>query len=250
MPFSYRKATKIIAISKSTKVDITRILKIPEDKIEVVPQAVDEKFSIPIAPRKIAEVCRKYNLRRGKYILHVGTLEPRKNLGFLVNVFGKLTEVEGCQDLSLAITGKKGWYYEGLFKEVRRLGLRKKVVFTGYVDEADKPALYQGAKIFAFPSLYEGFGLPLLEAMASGVPVVSSNTSSMPEVVGDAGILLSPNDEPAWVKALCDLSLKEDFYEKYRGAARLRAGEFSWGQTAQKTIAVYEEAMRIYREKK
>jgi len=248
MPFAYRKATQIITISESTKADIQSILKIPEEKITVIPLAVDERFQDPIHKSDVAKVSKKLNLPE-KYILHVGTLEPRKNLEFLIEAFAKSLEIAGNEDLALVITGKKGWYFEGLFAKVKQLKLGKKVIFTGYIDEEDKPALYRGARLFAFPSLYEGFGLPPLEAMASGVPVISSNTSSMPEVIGEAGILLSPRDKNGWVEAITkvnqDTDLRKKMIEKNKG----QVATFSWANTAKKTIEVYQKAYDQYHKK-
>jgi len=242
MPFSYRRAAQIITISESTKRDIVKVLGINKDKITVIPLAVDDKFKKAVTPAQLHQVKKKYHLP-AKYILHIGTLEPRKNLGLLIKAFSEVIKDEKFADLSLVITGKKGWYYEGLFDLVRELNVGQRVVFTGYFDEKDKPALYQGATVFAFPSLYEGFGLPPLEAMASGVPVISSNTSSMPEVVGEAGILIAPDDERAWVlnlkKVLSDRVLREEMIQKNKEQVK----KFSWDKTAQKTIAVYQKTI-------
>lgn len=246
MPFSYSKATKIITISESTKNDIVRVLRIPEEKITVIPLAVDDKFRKPAKNNEVKEVAKKYNIKND-YILHIGTLEPRKNLGFLIDVFSEVIQSTTSRDLSLVITGKKGWYYEDLFDKVRKLNLEGKVIFTGYIDEADKPALYKGAKIFAFPSIYEGFGLPPLEAMASGIPVISSNTSSMGEVVGEAGILLSPKDQKEWVKAIRKVNETPQLRLEMVGKNKEQVRKFSWEKTAQKTIEVYEEAFEQFK---
>lgn len=246
MPFTYHKANQIITISQSTKNDITRVLKIPQEKITVIPLAVDEKFEQPIKLEEVGRVRQKYGLPK-EYILHIGTLEPRKNLKFLIDVFNDVIKSEKNVDLNLVITGKKGWYYEGLFERVRELGLEKKVIFTGYVDELDKPAIYKGAKIFAFPSVYEGFGLPPLEAMASGVPVISSDTSSMGEVIGDAGILLPPNDAERWSKAIGRLNNDEGLRKKYIELNKQQIKNFSWERTAHQTVEVYKKAYADYK---
>lgn len=248
MPFSYRKATQIITISDSTKADIQSILKIPEDKITVIPLAVDERFQSEVLANDVSRVKKKLNLPE-HYILHVGTLEPRKNLGFLIEVFAKALEQNQNKNLSLVITGKKGWYYEGLFKKVEELNLGEKVIFTGYIDDGDKPALYKGARMFAFPSLYEGFGLPPLEAMASGVPVISSNTSSMPEVVGEAGILLSPKNKNAWVDAISQVHNDSELRENMIRKNKVQVSKFSWAKSAKKTIEVYQKAYDQYHKK-
>lgn len=242
MPYSYRTADRIITISESTKADITRVLKIPEEKITVVPLAVDVRFKAKISDSDARAVAKKYGIR-SDYILHLGTLEPRKNLDFLIGVFADVLKTGGFENLNLVITGKKGWYYEGLFEKVRKLKLGKRVIFTGYVDEKDKPALYRGATIFAFPSLYEGFGLPPLEAMASGVPTVSSNTSSLPEVVGEAGILLSPTDKEGWSDAIVRVYKNPALQRQMREKNQQQIKKFSWEKTARMTIDVYKKAL-------
>jgi glycosyltransferase involved in cell wall biosynthesis len=249
MPFSYRKAVEIICDSNSTKSDLVRILQIPPEKITVVHLACDEKFSQKLPQDAIKKVKNKYGLQ-GDYILHVGTLEPRKNLDFLADVFAEAIKDTKNQNLKLVITGKKGWYYEGLFKKVKDLGLVDKVVFTGYLDEADKVAVYQGAKIFAFPSIYEGFGLPPLEAMSAGVPVISSDTSSMPEVVGEAGILLSPKDKKSWVEAITRVNSDEKLRKEMIEKNKLQVSKFSWERTAQKNIEVFNRAWETFNKEK
>lgn len=245
MPITYRKATKIITVSASTKNDIVRILDIPAEKITVIPLAVEDKFKKPLTKSEVESVKDKYQIK-SDYILHVGTLEPRKNLHFLISVFAKLIRDEANDNLNLVIVGKKGWYFEGLFELVKESGLKDRVIFTGYVDDEDKPAIYQGAKMFAFPSLYEGFGLPPLEAMASGVPVISSNTSSMPEVIGEAGILIDPKDEKKWIEAITRVNTDEPKRKSMIEANKVQVAKFDWSKTAQKTIDIYEQAYREY----
>ena len=248
MPISYRKASQIITISESTKRDIVKNLGIDKDKITVIPLAVDKRFGDKVSDAEVKRSKKKYKLPE-KYILHIGTLEPRKNLGFLIESFSEVIKDKKFDDLYLVITGKKGWYYEGLFEIVRKLNLQDRIILTGYFDEKDKPALYRGATVFAFPSLYEGFGLPSLEAMASGVPVVSSNTSSMPEVIGKAGILIPPEDRAAWVKNIKKVVLDTSLQNKMKQANKEQVKKFSWEKTARKTIEVYEKAFREYRKK-
>ena len=239
MPFSYRKADKIIAISEDTKKDIMARLNISEDKIRVIHSAVSDNFK-PIRDEKILkDVKLKYHTG-DKFILDVGTLEPRKNLPFLVKAFcAAIQDPEITHNLVLS--GKKGWYYEDLFLLVKELKLEKRVIFAGYVSEEDLPALYCAADLFVFPSLYEGFGFPPLEAMASGTPVVSSNTSSLPEVIGEAGVILAPENENIWaeniIKILKNDNLSRDLIEK----GLIQAKKFSWEKTARETIEVYRE---------
>ncbi|MEK7142593.1 MAG: glycosyltransferase family 1 protein [Patescibacteria group bacterium] len=240
MPFSYRKADLIIADSLHTKKDIISLLKIPASKIRVIHLAVAKDFK-PIRSRKtLKQIYKKYHTSE-KYLLHVGTIEPRKNLLFLVRAFA-LAVREGLAE-NLVITGKRGWYCEDLFRLVEELNLKSRVIFTGYVDEKDLPALYSGATAFVFPSLYEGFGLPPLEAMACGTPVVSSSTSSLPEVVGRAGILLAPKDERLWAKNLCKMSQDQGLRRTLSALGIRQAKKFTWETTARQTIEVYEEVL-------
>ncbi len=239
-PFSYRKASKIIAISEHTKKDLMAFLKIPEEKISVIQLAASRDFRPVKSKKTLKKIQKKY--RTGpNYILDVGTLEPRKNLSFLVRAYA-LAVREGA-DVNLVITGKKGWYFEGLFKLVAELNLKNKIIFTGYVEEKNLPALYSGAKAFVFPSLYEGFGLPPLEAMACGAPVISSSTSSMPEVIGQAGILISPKDERVWAQNILKILRDKGLARTLSQMGLRQAKKFSWEETARKTIEVYKEVI-------
>ncbi len=240
MPFSYRRADFLIADSEHTKKDIMSLLKIPESKIRVIHLAVAKEFR-PIKSTKILKRIRSKYQTGERYFLHVGTLEPRKNLPFLVRAFA-LAVRDGVTE-NLVITGKKGWYYEDLFTLVKDLNLKDKVIFTGYADEKDLPALYSGATALIFPSLYEGFGLPPLEAMACGTPVISSSTSSLPEVVGKAGILIPPKDERLWAKNIVKISKDNRLARTLSQMGLRQAKKFSWQETAQKTIEVYKEVM-------
>jgi len=240
MPFSYKFADKIICVSEHTKKDLVRHLQIDEKKMVVIPEAASEEFK-PIKDRtKIDKILDKYYID-SRYILHIGTLNPRKNLDFLIKVFNNVHKV--VPNIKLVITGKKGWHYQGLFELVKKLGLQKDVIFTGYILDEEAPYLYNGASVYAFPSIYEGFGLPPLEAMSCGTPVVASNTSSIPEVVGDAGILLSPHDKDGWTKALIKILKNPNYSEELGRLALERAKLFSWRKTAEMTARVYEEVL-------
>jgi glycosyltransferase involved in cell wall biosynthesis len=182
-------------------------------------------------------VQQKYNLPP-KFILYVGTIEPRKNLSRLLEVFREL--LNNNLEVKLVIIGKKGWLYEAFFNKLQTLGLEDRVIFPGYVEEADLPACYQLAKVFVFPSVYEGFGLPPLEAMACGIPVISSNSSSLPEVVGDGGLLVGPNDTQAWVTALTRVLTDTELQRDLRKRALAQAQKFSWANAANEMKAVYQ----------
>lgn len=240
MPFSYRFATHIIAVSEHTKKDVVEQLGIAPEKITVIYEAAGDEFRPNLSRNKIHDVKERYKTG-DSYMLHLATLNPRKNLEFLVRVFSQLAR--RFPELKLVISGKKGWYYESLFQLVSELGLTRRVVFTGYVEDSDKPFLMAGARVFVFPSKYEGFGLPVVEAMGVGTPVISSNTSSLPEVAGEAAIMLAPDDLSGWVSAL-DRVLSNPRLARAMAEKGVRqAQKFSWDRAAEETIAVYERVM-------
>jgi glycosyltransferase involved in cell wall biosynthesis len=243
MPRFLRAADAVIAVSECTKRDAIRFYGIPEEKITVIYEGVNPRFR-PASPEAIAAVRARYNLPE-HFILYVGTIEPRKNLTALLEAFHHLL---ATHDLRLVFVGKKGWLYEGFFRRLRELGLEDRVIFTGYVPDEDLPAIYSAADLFVFPSLYEGFGLPVLEAMACGTPVVCSNTSCLPEVAGDAALLVDPADVRALAgameRALTDEALRVTLRARVMGKAR----GFTWEQAAQKTLMVYQALGRTRHE--
>jgi glycosyltransferase involved in cell wall biosynthesis len=242
MPFSYNFVDHIIAVSNHTKKDIIDLLHTPEDKITVIYEAADTKFKpLPDKASQAKRIKEKYKIK-DDFILHVGTLNPRKNLEFLVSVYSEV--VKKFPNTNLVIAGKKGWYYESLIEKVNSLDLGKKVLFIGYIDEEDKVAMYNAATMLVFPSLYEGFGLPPLEAMSCGVPVVASNRSSIPEVVGEGGLLIDPTDIKAWTDGICLFLKSPKDREKYGQYGIKQASKFSWSKTAQETISVYDKVLK------
>lgn len=236
MPYTYKRANLIIADSQNTKKDIIKQLKIVPDKIAVIPLAAGSQYKPTKNPIKIKNLKSRYKIKN-KYLLYIGTLVPRKNLSFLIGVFAKISRE--IPDYSLVITGKRDWYYEKLNNLASKLGISQKVIFTGYIEDKDIPILISGAEIFLFPSLYEGFGLPPLEAMACEVPVISSNTSSMPEVVGNGGILISPIDEAAWIKNIKLLLDNVKLSKKMAQMGLAQSRQFSWEKCARETLSVY-----------
>ncbi|MFA6423025.1 MAG: glycosyltransferase family 1 protein [Patescibacteria group bacterium] len=238
MPFSYRFADTYIAISEHTKKDIKKLLPINMDDVTVIYDAASEEFKLIEDKEKINQITKKYKIN-SPYIMHVGTLEPRKNLPFLVKVFSEVIKDSSIKH-NLVIAGKKGWYYESLFELVKDLNLSSRVNFAGYISDEDMPYLYNGASLFTFPSLYEGFGLPPLEAMSCGTPVISSNTSSLPEVVEDAGYLVSPDDKNGWIKAIGEILTSGKIQADLSKKSLIQARKFSWEETARQTIKVYE----------
>ena len=234
------RASRLITLSESTKRDLKNLFGVPSDKIRVVYPYTPPRFR-PMPD--VDAVAARYHLP-SKYILYVGTLERRKNLTALVRAFAEARRMASLEH-ALVLVGQRGWLYEDVFRTVEELGLRDRVLFLGYVPDEDLPALYTHADLFVYLSLYEGFGLPPLEAMACGAPVIVSNVSSLPEVVGDAGLLVNPRDVPAiaseFVRVLADCDLRAAMRD--RGLARARL--FSQERFIQQTLEVYRDAARV-----
>jgi len=236
LPQTLKKTDIVITDSYNSKKDIVKLLDFPEEKVEVVYLGVDEIFK----PIEVSEnFLKKYNIV-GPYILYVGTLEPRKNVPTLLKAFYKLKKKYNIPH-NLVIIGKIGWKYQEIFRILKELKLQKYVILTGYVPRVDLPKFYSSADIFVYPSIYEGFGLPPLEAMACGCPVVTTNVSSLPEVVGDAGIMVSPYDVEMLATAIYNV-LTDDSLRKTLSIKGLnRAKKFSWKKTAEKTLEIYRK---------
>jgi glycosyltransferase involved in cell wall biosynthesis len=233
-----RQADLVIAPSEATKADIVRRLQIEPQRIAVIPWGCDERFQLGGDPEHFAAVRQRYRLP-AQYLLFVGTLEPRKNLTTLLHAYAML-RAEGCgKDLKLVVAGRTGWLYADIFDTVKTLALDEEVIFTGFVDDEDLPDLYRGARLFVFPSLYEGFGLPILEAMASGVPVVTSDLASMPEVAGDAAILVDPHDPKAIAEGIAQALSEDRLCQAMIQKGLARARRFTWDSVAQQTLALY-----------
>ena len=235
----------IICDSHNTKQDVLNFFKgkISEEKVFVSHLAASECFR-PIADRSLIDsTLEKYGLPKSPYLLSLCTLEPRKNLPFLVKAFHRLLMEQPNLDLNLVLVGAKGWKNNALLKLISSSELLKsKVILAGYIPDEDLSAIYSGAVTFAYPSLYEGFGLPPLEAMQCGVPVITSNTSSLPEVVGDAGIMIDPTDEDSLCQAILSVVKDDNFRQSLSQKGLDRAKDFSWSRCAQKTVEVYEAA--------
>lgn len=229
---------KIFAISNSTKTDIVRHYPSAKGKVHVTPLAYDDdKFNINISDKDVRRVRDRYSIV-SDYVLYLGMLKPSKNIEGLVEAFSKVSEQK---DIKLVIAGKKGWMFESIFNKVKELGLEKKVIFTDFVDEEDKPALIKGAKVFVLPSFWEGFGLDILNAMACGVPVIASNVGSIPEVLGDAGVLIDPKDASSIAKGISEVLFgSEAKYNNYREKGLVQVKKFSWEKTARETLRVLE----------
>jgi glycosyltransferase involved in cell wall biosynthesis len=236
--FGVANAKKIITVSQSTKNDVVKVYGVDPSKIEVIHLGVDAKYQ-PLAYDQTQAVLDKYGLSHKKYILFLGTLQPRKNIVRLTDAYVKLKKDYRIEE-KLVIVGGKGWLWEPIVQKLESAKLSDAVVHLGYVDEADKVALYNGATLLTLPALYEGFGLPPLEAMASGTPVVVSNISSLPEVVGDAGVLVDPNSVDSIAEGILKVLMDKNLQNEMSQKGMMRAKEFTWGKTAEKTLAVLE----------
>ncbi len=239
-----RKAEAVITVSQASQRDIVRYLHIPPERIHVTYEAAGEAFRPVEDEARLVAIRQKYGLPQ-RYLLYLGGFDQRKNLPALLRAFALL--VNRRPQARLVVAGKLPGRDSPLFPDpcrlVRELGLTEKVVFTGWVAEEDKPALLSGAVAFVFPSLYEGFGLPPLEAMACGTPVIASDRSSLPKVVGEGGMLVEPTDMEALAEAMESLLVDDALRAKLRQKALAQAAEFSWEQTALGTMAVYRKVV-------
>ena len=238
--WSVERADHILADSHSTSADLVSLLGVPQEKINVVPLAADPSFR-PLPAREARETAERYGLEPG-FLLFVGTLEPRKNIPGLLNAFRVLLDRKATAG-PLVLVGGKGWLYEEIFERVKALELTEHVRFLHGVSDADLPALYTAARVLAMPSLYEGFGLPALEAMSCGTPVVVADRASLPEVVGDAGILVDPDDPEEIAEGLARVLTEQSLERRLRESGMKRASEFSWERVAEETSAVYREVL-------
>lgn len=237
VPWSIGRATHVLADSEATRQDLITLWQVPAQKVTVLYCGVNPRFRPVEDAAQLTAVRAKYGIGTQPYLLSVGTVQPRKNYHLLIRAFAA---VAGDFPHNLIISGGKGWLYEALLAEAAEQGIKERVRFIGYVDDDDLPALYSAAELFLFPSLYEGFGLPLLEATACGAPVISSNASSLPEVVGETAVLLSPHDPQPWAEATRAL-LGDEARRAALAAAGLRRAElFSWETAAAQLLALYE----------
>jgi glycosyltransferase involved in cell wall biosynthesis len=238
LPWTLRFAKRVIAVSEYTAAEAIRELKLPADRLRVARQGVESQPVVDAAADRAA--LARFKLP-DRFILHVGTLEPRKNLAFLVRVFTQFRQRFPAYDLALA--GSAGWLAGDIHQAVVKAGLEEHVHFLGIVNDVELQALYRQARVLAWPSRYEGFGRPPLEAMAVGTPVVAAATSSIPEVVGDAGILVTGDDEVAWVSALTSAAEDEERRRHLRQLGLQRSQRFTWERAALSVAKVVHEAV-------
>lgn len=242
LPFALKMSKRILAISNATKNDLISELNIPEDKITVTHLAAHDWCFEETTKTEIERVKEMYKLPE-KYFLFVSTLEPRKNIPNLIRGFAKFVENDK-QGFKLVIGGKKGWLYDEIFEVVKEETVEDKIIFTDYLPDEDMLPLYKGATAFTFVPFMEGFGLTPLEAMAAGLPVMTSNTSSLPEVVGDAAIKVNPNNVDEISKGMRELAENDSLRNELRKKSKIQVKKFDWKNTAKLTLDVLESCVK------
>jgi glycosyltransferase involved in cell wall biosynthesis len=237
--YSMRQAKKIIAISEFTKEEIIKFHGLPEERIVIAYPGLGQEIK-KLRNKEIEDVKRKYGIE-GAYLLYLGTLQPKKNLIHLIEAFYILYTKYKILNTSLVVAGKKGWLYEQVFEKVKELRVESKVVFTDYVPEEDKSVLIAGSQCFVLPSLYEGFGIPVLEAMAIGVPVAISNVSSLPEVGGEAAFYFDPERPESIAETIAEvLKLNQEEKEKVIRVGKIQAKKFTWEKCAKRILETFQ----------
>jgi glycosyltransferase involved in cell wall biosynthesis len=237
----------ITCISEHTKQDFCNYTGMNPDRVFVTHLAAAEHFHPVLDSQIITDTLQKYRIPATPYLLSLCTLEPRKNLSFLIRCFTKIILDNQTLDLNLVLVGVSGWKNNDIFQAARENPiLRSRILFTGYIPDEDLSAIYSGATAFVYPSLYEGFGLPPLEAMQCGTPVITSNTSSLPEVVGDAGIQIDPKDEDALCQAIIELLNNSELRKTLSKKGIDRSRKFSWSKCADETLKVYRTAIDFH----
>jgi glycosyltransferase involved in cell wall biosynthesis len=231
---SVRRAACVLVVSEHTRREVVGMLGVPPERVVVTPNAVRGHF-LPPEPAALTAFRASKGLPE-RFVLYVGTLEPRKNLTTLLEAYA---EVVRRHAVPLIVGGGKGWLYDAVFTRLEELGLREQVQFVGYIEEEELPLWYAAATLFVFPSIYEGFGMPPLEAMACGTPVVTSNSSSLPEVVGEAGITVSPHDPAGFAEAIDRVLSDSELHQELRERGLVQATRFSWRTTAERTLQAY-----------
>jgi glycosyltransferase involved in cell wall biosynthesis len=231
-----RKADHLIFVSASALEECRQWFHLPVRNATVIHHGKSDEFRPQRAEQELARVRARYRIP-DQYLLYLGTLEPRKNVPLLLRAFAEFSERH--PEARLVIAGKTGWWFDEIFHTAEELKLEDRVIFTGYIDEADKPALMRGALLFVYPSLHEGFGIPVLEAMASGVPTIAGNRTSIPEIAGDGALLIDPESLSELSNALELLYTNPDARARLVAKGLEQAAKFSWKKTAGETVAVY-----------
>jgi glycosyltransferase involved in cell wall biosynthesis len=236
---SVQQARRVITISESGRQDVHRFFNTPLERIDVVYPGVGDEYR-PLPAATVEQFRRQKGLPQ-RFVLHVGTLQPRKNIPVLLEALAQLKE----PDVYLVLVGGKGWLFEELFARVEALSLQKRVIFTGYVPAEELPFWYNAASLLVFPSLYEGFGMPIIEAMACGTPVIAADNSSIPEAVGEAGLLFSSQVVESLVEKLTALLHSTDLAHTLREKGLHQAQNFSWDCAGQQTAETYHRALGL-----
>lgn len=239
---SLQRATQIIAVSESTSQDLTELLHISQHRITTVNPCLDERFTRSFSADELQAFRQRHDLK-DDFLLYMGTLEPRKNIPALLEAYARLRQMTGTA-VKLVLAGGKGWLYDEIFARVQQFGLADEVLFPGYVSDAEQPLWYRAAAAFVYPSLYEGFGMPVTEALASGIPVVTSTVSSLPEAGAGIAQTVDPHDVEALAVALRETLYNVTLRERARELAPTIIERFSAAAMARKTIAVYEQAVQ------
>ena len=242
---SVREASQVIALSAHARQDIIDTYKVSPEKVTAIPLAAADHFKPIKNDAELQRVKQTYGID-GDYILTVGAIQPRKNLARLVAAYSRLRRAKPEGNLpKLVLAGKCAWLYDETLRAIAELELKESVILTGYVPEKDLPALYSGALCFVYPSYFEGFGLPPLEAMQCGAPVVVGNQTSLPEVVGDAGVLVDPFDVDALAAAITSVISNSNLRTELGVKGQARAKLFEWRETARQTLTIYQKAAGI-----
>ena len=238
-----RNAAQILALSQYGRNDIIKTYGVDAARVSVTPLAASSLFTPVKDPSELSRVWKSYGIKRD-YILAVGSIQPRKNLPRLIAAYAHLRSLRPQAKLpQLALVGKNAWLYKDSLQAAKQHGFADDIIFTGYVPEADLPPLYTGAVCFVYPSYFEGFGLPVLEAMQCGTPVIAGDRTSLPEVIGDAGLLVDPFDEKALAAAIVRVIDNASLADELRVKGLQRARKFSWQETARLTLEAYKQAV-------
>ncbi|MDA1093692.1 MAG: glycosyltransferase family 1 protein [Acidobacteria bacterium] len=233
------RSARVLTVSEASKRDILRFFPIPSEKVDVIYNAIDDRFSEPPDPAQVERVRERYQLH-DRFLLYAGNVKPHKNLERVIEAFARLRS-DTSADIKLLITGSEISRYATIRRAVHRYNLHKHVRFLGFLTTDTLATLYHLADAFVFPSLYEGFGLPPLEAMACGTPVLTSNVSSLPEVVDDAALLVDPHDTAAIAQAMHQILTDQPTRERLIASGRRRASSFSWETSVQRVLRIYRE---------
>ncbi|MGC9048848.1 MAG: glycosyltransferase family 4 protein [Patescibacteria group bacterium] len=249
IPQAIKMAKKIIAVSYSTKKDLGEIFGVESEKVRVIYHGVDERFFRKSDSATIEKIKMKFGIKND-YLLFLGTLESRKNIFRIIEAYERLRDKissleHPIANIQLVLAGAPGFNFKKIDEKISHSKYKEDIILPGYIEADDLDPLFEGAKVFVFPTLYEGFGLPVIEAMANGVPVITSNISSLPEIAEERAILVDPLNVAEISQAMFDLLTRQDLWQKLSQLGKEKAKEFDWQKTAAKTLEVYKEATEI-----